>query len=138
MKIFNIKRGVRIGSFKMMRKQLHPCIITHHQNSLSILSQLQVGHILYLHDNKKSGVYHWNKENDWYIKGEPEKKPTWCIKLSSTIAGAPKLFPTSIKVGSPPVVKPWTNTRCTWNYSGKLPSASMPGRHKVALIAKHL
>lgn len=38
---------------------------------------------------------------DW--KG---KTKTCWIKLSSTIAGAPKLFPTSMKVGSPPVVKP--------------------------------
>lgn len=30
------------------------------------------------------------------------------IKLSSTIAGAPKLCPISMKVGSPPVVKPCT------------------------------
>ena len=27
------------------------------------------------------------------------------MKLSSTIVGAPKLLPTSIKVGSPPIVK---------------------------------
>jgi len=32
------------------------------------------------------------------------------MKLSSTIAGAPKLLPTSTKVGSPPVVKPYQRT----------------------------
>lgn len=33
------------------------------------------------------------------------------MKLSSTIAGAPKLLPTSTKVGSPPVVKPYQKGR---------------------------
>jgi len=33
------------------------------------------------------------------------------MKLSSTIAGAPKLLPTSTKVGSPPVVKPYISSR---------------------------
>lgn len=42
-KISNIKRGIRKRFFKMIWKQLHPCIIPHHHNSLSIFSQLQVG-----------------------------------------------------------------------------------------------
>ena len=43
MKIFNIKRWVRIRLFEMIREQLSPCIIPHHHYSLSILNQLQMG-----------------------------------------------------------------------------------------------
>ena len=53
----------------------------------------------------------WGKKNISPVKRELEqiqmKTLTWWSKLSSIIAGAPKLFPTSIKVGNPPVVRPW-------------------------------
>ena len=65
----------------------------------------------------RSYLYFFESKNQLAITLEKESRKldeimwkrkfkTCWIKLSSTIAGAPKLFPTSMKVGSPPVVKP--------------------------------
>lgn len=40
MKIFNIKWGIGKCFLKMIRKQLHPCVIPHHHYTFSILNKL--------------------------------------------------------------------------------------------------
>lgn len=54
----------------MIREQLRPCIIAHHHYSLSILNQLQVGHILDLHNGKS------NKQNNL-----TPRKPNYPINM---------------------------------------------------------
>lgn len=61
-KIFNIKRGTWMRSYKMMRKQLQPCIIPHHYSSLSILNQLQATLVLLLNDSKNLCVLQLERE----------------------------------------------------------------------------